>query len=86
MWLVALIGFGALDRSVGATYANDFSLPATDSSRALDILKANFPSQAGDSEQVVIQAKTGTLNDPATKAEVNGHARPRWRSFPTCGP
>ena len=70
LWLVALIGFGALDRAVGSSYANNFSLPATDSSRALDILKANFPSQAGDSEQIVVQAKNGTLNDPATKAEV----------------
>ena len=54
----------------GASYANNFSLPATDSSRALDILKANFPTQAGDSEQIVVQAKQGTLDDPATKAEV----------------
>jgi RND superfamily putative drug exporter len=67
---VALLGFGAVDRAVGATYANNFSLPATDSSRALDILRADFPSQAGDSEQIVIQAKQGTLDDPATRAEV----------------
>ncbi len=70
LWLVALIGFGGVDRAVGASYANNFSLPATDSSRALDILKADFPSQSGDTEQVVLQAKHGTLNDPATKAEV----------------
>jgi putative drug exporter of the RND superfamily len=71
LWLVALIGFGALDRSVGAKYANNFSLPATDSSRALDILKADFPAQAGDSEQLVVQAKEGTLRTPAVEAEVN---------------
>ncbi len=70
LWLVALIGFGAVDRAVGSAYANNFSLPATDSSRALDILRTNFPAQAGDTEQIVIQAKDGTLNDPATKAEV----------------
>ncbi len=70
VWLVALIGFGAVDRAVGSSYANNFSLPATDSSRALDVLKANFPSQAGDSEQIVVQARNGTLNDPKVKAEV----------------
>jgi RND superfamily putative drug exporter len=70
LWLVALIGFGAVDRAVGSSFANNFSLPATDSSRALDVLKTNFPAQSGDTEQVVIQAKNGTLNDPATKAEV----------------
>jgi RND superfamily putative drug exporter len=70
LWLVALLGFAAIDRAVGASYANNFSLPATDSSRALDILKADFPSQSGDSEQVVIQARQGTLDDPATKEAV----------------
>ena len=72
LWLIALLGFGAIDRSVGSSYANNFSLPATDSSRALDVLKANFPAQAGDSEQIVIQARTGTLHDPATRAAVEG--------------
>jgi RND superfamily putative drug exporter len=71
LWLVLLVGFGAVDRSQGARYANNFSLPATDSSRALDILKADFPSQAGDTEQIVIQAKDGTLLDAATRAKVN---------------
>jgi putative drug exporter of the RND superfamily len=71
LWLVALIGFGAVDRSVGAKYANNFSLPATDSSRALDILNADFPTQAGDSEQLVVQAREGTLRTPAVEAAVN---------------
>jgi RND superfamily putative drug exporter len=69
-WLIALLVFGAADRTVGAKYANNFSLPATDSSRALDILRTQFPAQAGDSEQIVVQAKTGTLNDAETRAEV----------------
>jgi RND superfamily putative drug exporter len=70
LWLVALLVFGAADRTVGAKYANNFSLPATDSSRALDILKTQFPAQAGDSEQIVVQSKAGTLRDPATKGAV----------------
>ena len=75
LWLVALIGFGALDRSVGRPYANNFSLPATDSSRALDVLKANFPAQAGDSEQIVIQAKDGHPQRPGDQGRGQGHAR-----------
>ena len=70
LWLVALVAFAAVDRSVGSSYANNFTLPATDSSRAQAVLKANFPAQAGDSEQIVVQARTGTLHDPATRAEV----------------
>ena len=45
-------------------------MPATDSSRALDILKADFPSQAGDTDQIVVQTKSGTLRTPATQAAV----------------
>jgi RND superfamily putative drug exporter len=70
LWLIALIGFGAIDRSVGSSYASNFSLPATDSSRALAVLKANFPARAGDSEQIVIQARHGTLHDPAIRTAV----------------
>ncbi len=70
LWVVALLGIGAASQGVGITYANNFSFPSTDSSRALDVLKANLPAQAGDSEQVVIQARSGTLRDPSTQGKV----------------
>ncbi len=69
-WLLALVLTYAISHSLGSTYSNNFSFPATDSSRAQDIVKANFPSQSGDSDQIVVQAKSGTLADPATKAAV----------------
>jgi RND superfamily putative drug exporter len=70
LWLIALLVFAGIDRSVGSSYASNFALPATDSSRALAVLKANFPARAGDTEQIVIQAKHGTLQDPANRAAV----------------
>jgi putative drug exporter of the RND superfamily len=69
-WLLALILIGGIARSAGSTYANNFSFPATDSSRALSVLEKNFPTQAGDLDQIVIQAKAGTLDDPGTRQEV----------------
>ncbi len=69
-WLLALILIGGIARSAGSTYANNFSFPATDSSRALAVLEKNFPTQAGDLDQIVVQAKSGTLDDPATRQEV----------------
>ncbi len=71
-WLLALILIGGIAHSSGSTYATNFSFPATDSSRALAVLQANFPSQAGDLDQIVVQAKTGTLDDPATMQAVTG--------------
>jgi RND superfamily putative drug exporter len=69
-WLIALIAFVAIGRSAGSVYTNTFSLPGTDSTTALNVLKANFPSRAGDSEQIVVQAKQGTLHSPAAEAAV----------------
>ena len=63
-WLFALVLLATISHAVGSSYANNFSFPATDSSQAEDIVKANFPAQAGDSDQVVVQAKNGTLSDP----------------------
>jgi putative drug exporter of the RND superfamily len=69
-WIIALVIMGGVSQAVGSKYSNNFSLPKTDSSSALDLLKSSFPAQSGDSDQIVVQVKTGTLNDPATKATV----------------
>jgi RND superfamily putative drug exporter len=70
-WLVALVLVGGIAKTVGSSYTNNFSFPSTDSSRALDIVKANFPSQSGDSDQIVVQAKDGTLQTPQVASAVN---------------
>jgi putative drug exporter of the RND superfamily len=70
IWVIALIGFALIGQSAKAVYSNSFSLPGTDSSRALAALKADFPARAGDSEQIVVQAKAGTLRSSAAKNAV----------------
>jgi RND superfamily putative drug exporter len=70
IWLVVLVAVGALSRSAGSSYANNFSFPATDSIRAYKILQDHFPTQSGDVDQIVVHARAGTLDDPATRAEV----------------
>ena len=69
-WVVTLIVVAVISRAVGSSYTNNFSLPSTDSTQAENIVKANFPAQSGDSDQIVLQAKAGTLDDPATMAAV----------------
>jgi RND superfamily putative drug exporter len=70
IWLIALIGFFAIGQLAKATYNNNESLPGTDSAKALQVLTTHFPAQAGDSEQIVVQAKQGTLHSPATETAV----------------
>jgi RND superfamily putative drug exporter len=69
-WLIALIGFFAIGQLAGASYAQNDSLPGTDSAKALQVLTTHFPAQAGDSEQIVVQAKQGTLRSPAARTAV----------------
>jgi RND superfamily putative drug exporter len=65
-----MIGFFAIGRLAGSAYTNTFSLPGTDSTQALDVLKAHFPARAGDSEQIVVQARQGTLRSAAVQEAV----------------
>jgi RND superfamily putative drug exporter len=71
VWILIFLVVGGASRAVKATYSNNYSLPKTDSSQALAILKHSYPSQAGDTDQVVVQAKSGTLRDPALENQVN---------------
>ena len=70
VWLIALIGFFAIGRLTGSAYSNSDSLPGTDSAKALQVLTTHFPAQAGDSDQIVVQAKQGTLRSPAAQTAV----------------
>jgi RND superfamily putative drug exporter len=70
-WVVVLLVVGGASQALKATYSNDYNLPKTDSSEALAILKQSYPSRAGDTDQVVMEARTGTLLAPATRARVD---------------
>lgn len=70
VWIVVIAAAGALASGVGSGYVNNFSLPGTESQRALDLLKDRFPQQAGDTSQIVFHVQSGSLDDAATKAKV----------------
>lgn len=71
-WVVALVVFAVIGSQAKSAYTNSFSLPGTDSNAALTVLKTDFPAQAGDSDQIVMQAKQGTLRTPAVESAVTG--------------
>jgi RND superfamily putative drug exporter len=75
LWIVVIAAAGALASGVGSGYVNNFTLPGTESQRALDLLRDRFPQQAGDTSQIVFHVQSGSLNDPATKAKVNAVVR-----------
>ncbi|MHB1536191.1 MAG: MMPL family transporter, partial [Acidimicrobiales bacterium] len=69
-WLVVLVVVGGAGGAIGSRYSNNFTLPKSDSTTALNILKSSFPARSGDTEQIVVQARRGTLRNPAVEARV----------------
>ena len=59
-WIVLAVGVLAASQAVGKRNANNFSLPNTDSQRAIDMLQGRFPAQAEDADQIVFRARAGS--------------------------
>jgi len=71
LWLAALVSMTMLSRAVGTNFSNSFSLPDTESTRALNLLKSVSPTSAGDVERVVVETSDGlTVTDPAVQSTV----------------
>src|SRR5271156_278098 len=70
-WIVLFVGVLAASGFAGTDYASNFSLPGTESQRAVDLLKREFPAQAGDSDQVVLHSLRGRVTDPGVRARVS---------------
>ena len=67
-WLAVAVLTTAIASAAGRNYATNFSLPGTESQRALDLLKKEFPAQSGDVDTIVFHTTNGTVNDPAVRA------------------
>jgi RND superfamily putative drug exporter len=69
-WIALLIVALGASRAIGTNYSNNFSLKGTESQRATDLLKRDFPAQAGDADQIVLHARQGRVTAPAFRARV----------------
>ena len=69
-WVLVAAGILVASSAVGKKTASDFTLPGTNSQRAVDLLGSRFPSQAGDADQIVFHARTGRLTDATVRATV----------------
>jgi RND superfamily putative drug exporter len=56
---------------VGTGYSNSFTLPKTESTKAIELLQAAQPKQAGDQDQIVLATSGGAkVMDPDVQAKV----------------
>ena len=69
-WIVLAVGVLAVSLAVGKRNANNFSLPNTDSQRAIDLLQGRFSAQAGDADQIVFRTRTGKVTDASARAAI----------------
>src|SRR3569833_2318725 len=67
LWLVAVAGLGVASKAVGSAYSDNFSLPGTESTKALQLLQKSLPAQSGDSASVVWQTSQGTVRDATVR-------------------
>ena len=66
-WLAALVAVLAALLSVGAAYDDEFSLPDTESSRALLLLQRVSPTASGDTLTAVAAVSSGRITDPGPR-------------------
>src|SRR3954453_23619396 len=61
-WVFALVGISVLSSVLGTNFTTNFSAPNTESTRASNLLAANFKAESGDSVQVVMQGTPSMRN------------------------
>ena len=69
-WIAIAIITTVVASAAGRNYATNFSLPGTESQRALDLLKKEFPAQSGDVDTIVFHTANGTVDDPEVRAAI----------------
>jgi putative drug exporter of the RND superfamily len=69
LWLVLLVAVTGASRMAGTQFRDKFGDNGSESQRALNVLKAHFPSRAGDSAQVVF-ATDGLVTSAANRAAI----------------
>src|ERR1700722_13406006 len=66
-WVLLAVLITVIASAVGRQYANDFSLPNTESQHVVDLLKSEFPAQGGDVDQIVFNTTKGTVQSAAVR-------------------
>jgi putative drug exporter of the RND superfamily len=69
-WIVVAAVTTVLAGAAGRNYATNFTLPGTESQKALDLLKSEFPAQSGDVDTIVFHTANGTVDDPAVRSAI----------------
>jgi RND superfamily putative drug exporter len=67
-WVAVAVFATVVAHAVGPNYVTVFSLPGTESQRAVDLLKHEFKAQSGDADTIVFHVGKGTIDSPTVRA------------------
>ena len=70
IWVATLAAIAVPYLMLGASYNDAFNLPGMESTKAQSLLQATIPAQAGDSDQIVVHVRHGSVQDPAVQRRV----------------
>ncbi|MEV2238645.1 MMPL family transporter [Micromonospora sp. NPDC049891] len=71
IWLVVLVGLGLAAATLRGPTASNFTMPGTESQRALDLLDEQFPAAAGATGTIAVKAPApGQLGTPEGQAVI----------------
>jgi putative drug exporter of the RND superfamily len=69
-WIVALVSLMGVTHIVGNRFANNLTLPGTDSTRGVDLLRSSFPRASGDQDQIVFHTTGGPVTSPRARVRI----------------
>ena len=69
-WVAIAVLISVLAQAAGRTYSTNFTLPGTESQRALNLLQSGFKSQSGDLDTIVFHTSSSTVNSPAVRGAI----------------
>src|SRR5579863_3635687 len=70
LWLLVLAATFLGSSAAGSNYATSTTLSGTPSAAAANLLQQAVPGQSGDTEQIVFQTNTGTVDSPAVESQI----------------
>ncbi len=69
-WLLALMALGLAGSMLGGHTADDFTIPGTETQRAVDLLTQRFSSESGATARMVISVDDGDLASPGVQTGI----------------
>ncbi len=69
-WVAVAVLASAASHALGPNYATFFGIPGTESQRARDLLRREFPAQSGDVDTIVFHVARGSVDSPAVRSVI----------------